>query len=418
MPDAITYNGEDKWKAKATQLLNQGITVPDMTGATASTPGIHGLVPAPQIADKEKFLKGDGTWGTPSGSTISDMTGATSSTAGVHGLVPAPAAGDNLKFLRGDGTWQTVSGGGGTNYPFSLKNRYFIFIGDSYSVGITYGGTITSWLDYFLSWYGSEIGGYYRNNVGGYGFAKEDYRFITLLQELESSVTNKNIITDIVVEGGYNDHAWLTYIDQYISQFATYARQTYPNATLWIAPVSRGINQYEEDAAAANDIYINSGMRYGYNICGEITRTMLDTSLYSEDLIHPNETGYKRIARLMHQCLTTGSCDIAGASDTSSSTTGTNGFALQKYGNVVEMRANNVAGGSLGTVPTEYRPRTATHYFPAIVLGTGNAWFYGWIGVATDGSISLRYISSYGSSPIEITNNSSFSVYGVCTWII
>lgn len=38
-----------------------------------------------------------------------DMTGATSSAAGSHGLVPAPAAGDNTKFLSGDGTWKTVS---------------------------------------------------------------------------------------------------------------------------------------------------------------------------------------------------------------------------------------------------------------------------------------------------------------------
>ena len=36
---------------------------------------------------------------------VSDMTGATSSTAGTHGLVPAPAAGDNIKVLHGDGTW-------------------------------------------------------------------------------------------------------------------------------------------------------------------------------------------------------------------------------------------------------------------------------------------------------------------------
>lgn len=42
---------------------------------------------------------------------IVDMTGATSSTAGAHGLVPAPAAGDNTKFLRGDGTWQIAGGG-------------------------------------------------------------------------------------------------------------------------------------------------------------------------------------------------------------------------------------------------------------------------------------------------------------------
>lgn len=37
-----------------------------------------------------------------------DMTGATASTAGAHGLVPAPAAGDDTKFLGGDGTWKAV----------------------------------------------------------------------------------------------------------------------------------------------------------------------------------------------------------------------------------------------------------------------------------------------------------------------
>lgn len=39
--------------------------------------------------------------------TIVDMTGATDSTAGAHGYVPAPAAGDQNKFLQGDGTWAT-----------------------------------------------------------------------------------------------------------------------------------------------------------------------------------------------------------------------------------------------------------------------------------------------------------------------
>lgn len=37
-----------------------------------------------------------------------DMTGATASGAGAHGLVPAPAAGDETKFLGGDGTWKDV----------------------------------------------------------------------------------------------------------------------------------------------------------------------------------------------------------------------------------------------------------------------------------------------------------------------
>lgn len=37
--------------------------------------------------------------------TYADMSGATSSAAGAHGLVPAPAAGKQSSYLRGDGTW-------------------------------------------------------------------------------------------------------------------------------------------------------------------------------------------------------------------------------------------------------------------------------------------------------------------------
>lgn len=37
-----------------------------------------------------------------------DMTGATASADGAHGLVPQPLAGDEAKFLKGDGTWDDV----------------------------------------------------------------------------------------------------------------------------------------------------------------------------------------------------------------------------------------------------------------------------------------------------------------------
>lgn len=41
--------------------------------------------------------------------TATVMTGATSSSAGTSGFVPAPSAGDQDKFLKGDGTYSTVS---------------------------------------------------------------------------------------------------------------------------------------------------------------------------------------------------------------------------------------------------------------------------------------------------------------------
>lgn len=40
--------------------------------------------------------------------TYNNMSGATASVAGGHGLVPAPSAGSQSKFLRGDGTWQST----------------------------------------------------------------------------------------------------------------------------------------------------------------------------------------------------------------------------------------------------------------------------------------------------------------------
>ena len=66
------------------------------------------------MADMSKFQSSSGVVYDIKDTTARTlMTGATSSTAGVQGQVPAPAAGDGVKFLRGDGTWQTASAASG-----------------------------------------------------------------------------------------------------------------------------------------------------------------------------------------------------------------------------------------------------------------------------------------------------------------
>ena len=80
----------------------------DFQGATPSSNGYHGLVPAPLIEDRAKFLKGDGTWGNVPNPQI--MTGATSSVDGTSGLVPAPSAGQQTLVLTGGGGWQESPG--------------------------------------------------------------------------------------------------------------------------------------------------------------------------------------------------------------------------------------------------------------------------------------------------------------------
>ena len=80
-------------------------SAPTYKGATTAASGTVGLVPAATTATRTSFLRGDGTWQTPTNTTYSAMTGASSSAAGKAGLVPAPAKGKQTSFLRGDGTW-------------------------------------------------------------------------------------------------------------------------------------------------------------------------------------------------------------------------------------------------------------------------------------------------------------------------
>jgi len=133
------------------QFVSSDTTYAVFTAATnpggVVTAGVNGLVPAPAVlADNAKFLRGDGTWVTPTDTntwiantkddagyvaapgavanrvwktdangnpawrvdadtTYSVFGAATANDAGTSGLVPGPAAGQQGRFLRGDATW-------------------------------------------------------------------------------------------------------------------------------------------------------------------------------------------------------------------------------------------------------------------------------------------------------------------------
>lgn len=79
------------------------------------------------IAGSNIQIASDGKTISATDTTYSAMTGATSSTAGAEGLVPAPAAGDDMKYLSGDGTWKTINTSSVTVFYYN----------DSYSVAST-----------------------------------------------------------------------------------------------------------------------------------------------------------------------------------------------------------------------------------------------------------------------------------------
>lgn len=69
-----TKNAETPiWKKLPTNAFNN-TTYSNMKGATSTTAGAAGLVPAPAIGNRSQFLRGDGSWATPTNTTYSNAT--------------------------------------------------------------------------------------------------------------------------------------------------------------------------------------------------------------------------------------------------------------------------------------------------------------------------------------------------------
>lgn len=92
--DGVTSSVQTQLNGKASSGHNHGNASTSASGFLRQLDG-----------STSHYLRGDGSWGTPPNTTYSNMTGASSSTAGKTGLVPAPSAGASNRYLRSDGTW-------------------------------------------------------------------------------------------------------------------------------------------------------------------------------------------------------------------------------------------------------------------------------------------------------------------------
>lgn len=198
----------------------------------------------------------------------------------------------------------------GTSYTIKDKfarkgKKNIIFIGDSYGNKPESDST-KNYVALITSWFADQIGVYYRNTVSGSAFNQcstdpQYISFLQCLQNINSTVTDKNAITDIVVCGGMNDcasvHGSTTYDDilTKIGEFVSYCHTTYPNAR-----VSIGFIAY------SSDINLSKELRQVYQMykrCVEYGATYLSgvenalyTTHFSADVYHPGEEGEKAIA--------------------------------------------------------------------------------------------------------------------------
>lgn len=192
--------------------------------------------------------------------------------------------------------------------PLDIKKhpRRCIFISDSY------GDRENSWIDYAVQFMGLSSGNWYKSALSGAGF-KPTYNsyFITLLRNIENTVSDKDTISDIIVGGGFNDgKTAVSDIQTAIREFCTYCKATYPNAKVWIGAFGWSFN-YEFLNDLRNGRYIQAyktcGL-YGANYLSGSDFIMHSTSNFEPEskgeynlyldyqYVHPNDRGAKLIA--------------------------------------------------------------------------------------------------------------------------
>jgi hypothetical protein len=150
-PTSVEFQYVRSQSSKTDSQQCDQVFVYKLTNANGGTWTVESRNMAPKINVSGPITK---TFTTGANATLTigadAMTGATSSTAGAAGFVPAPSAGDQDKVLSGAGTWVTQSGGSSytagshidiTNDVISAEGYIW---GDTLTSATTPTGTVTS----------------------------------------------------------------------------------------------------------------------------------------------------------------------------------------------------------------------------------------------------------------------------------
>lgn len=199
----------------------------------------------------------------------------------------------------------------------SGANDKVLFIGDSYLVGYNGSTNVNSWGYYFKQAAGLDNTNSKILAESGAGFVKEggqDHTFLTLLQANIDNITNKDDYKNIIVGAGPNDqsHATVAELTTAIGNFATYAKEQFPNAKIYVGVIGGIKNVGTSTLASREKIWsitnqaVKASAQYGVNYLSGVNQVAHDYTNYGSDGIHFSQDGYQKLGYAMYESWSNG----------------------------------------------------------------------------------------------------------------
>ena len=193
--------------------------------------------------------------------------------------------------------------------PKSFQNRKYLLIGDSYAVG--YQGSGVSNIEGFFTKVVNDL------NLtaqivcaNGYGFIgmSSGLTWVNLLQN--TTISNKETFTDVIICGGMNDRDIDINIENAMIDCFNYIHTNFPNAIIHVGCVGRYAKQSNDqniiNMRRIAELYRVITIAYGNKYIDKSEYLLHNMSYFINDDIHPNTNGEKQLAYGIKQYIVNG----------------------------------------------------------------------------------------------------------------
>ena len=187
------------------------------------------------------------------------------------------------------------------------NKRTFILLGDSFSVGVDGNNNTQTvagggWIDRFIASSPYKVYKHTDKRAGVSGFASS-LEFLTMLKDVEKTIENPNLVTDIIVLGGTNDVDHVNNVEAKIREFCNYAFSKFPNAKIGVGVIGSMCGAFIDNGIF--NAYSTVRLYGGYFIK---TTTMLycKKEYVGRDNTHLTANGYAYYTRYVNQAILTG----------------------------------------------------------------------------------------------------------------